>query len=299
MSKTPLLAGIPVAVVYASVMSAVFGGVEWKPSAEYAAVQQRIAAVARTAGLSAPEKQQRLRELDAIAQEVDRTWRNKEDVEGYSRLVLQVSGALASMDGVGLRGTYLAQRWAMRALEKANGMPLEVECAIVPHVQYDRDEEGKVLGGETLAALRKAQAAQWLHAWQRIEQTIDEQWDPADSGVPNLAPRGGGPGAVAPETIADPELRAQYEADLEGNRQKIAKATLQIHARDLKKHWVPRAKRFLITAYGKTPERIDELEALLRQYVTDAEGRLQILDAVRNKKMPEELVLRNTTQPAK
>ena len=104
---------------------------------------------------------------------------------------------------------------------------------------------------------------------------------------------------MPPESIADPKLRAQYEADLEANRQKIARATLQIRARDLKKHWVPGAKRFLITAYIKTPERVDELQALLRQYVTDADSRAQILNAVGNKKMPDDLALRRTTQPAK
>jgi hypothetical protein len=65
------------------------------------------------------------------------------------------------------------------------------------------------------------------------------------------------------------------------------------------KYWTPGAKRFLITAYAEAQDRTDELRALLEQYVTESVPRAQILDAVKNKKMPEELVLRNTTRPAK
>lgn len=299
MSKNRLIAGILVAVVCASITSQAFSGDEWRPSSEFAEVQNRIVALAKTDGLSVAEKQQRLQELNAVAQEVDRTWRDKEDVEGYSRLTLQLVGSLGSMDGTGLRGGYLAQSWAIRALEKADEMPLEVECSLVSHVQHDRDAQGKVLAREALDVLRKTQARQWLRAWQRIDQTIDKQWNPADTGVANVSPPDGSPAGVAPEAIADPRLRAQYVAEIQVNRQKIAKATLQRRARDLEKHWLPSAKRFLITAYSETPERIDELQALLEQFVTNVNDRAQILDAVRGKKMPDSLELRNTTQPAK
>jgi hypothetical protein len=46
-----------------------------------------------------------------------------------------------------------------------------------------------------------------------------------------------------------------------------------------------------------TPDRVDELRTLLTKHLTDADARSRILDAVKNKKMPEDLVLRNTTRP--
>ena len=48
----------------------------------------------------------------------------------------------------------------------------------------------------------------------------------------------------------------------------------------------------------EAPGRLKELEALLNSYVADVPKRARILDAVKNKKMPDDLILRAGTQPA-
>lgn len=51
-------------------------------------------------------------------------------------------------------------------------------------------------------------------------------------------------------------------------------------------------------AKAEAPARDAELEALLDSHVADPAKRTRILDAVKSKKMPDDLILRNTTQPA-
>ncbi len=180
-------------------------------------------------------------------------------------------------------------------------MPLDAQCDLLEAVRKNVGRDGKRLKGNPRAQLRKNQVALQLRAWQRIEQTIDRNWDPDDMPAMNLAPPNatGLPSGVAPSAVKDPQLRAEYEAAIEANRQKAARYRLQSRARKLKKRWIRHAERFIIRTYIQPPARLAELEALLNVYVADAAKRARILDAVKNKKMPDDLILRNTTQPAK
>jgi len=273
---------------------------EWKPPKEFMEIRKRITALGRTKNLSEVEKRNRLTQLDALGREIEREWRQT-DVETYARLTLKICGRLGALDLVGPQRHHLAQSFAIRALEKADDMPLDVECRLVRNVQRKTDVDGKPIEGEARAQLRRRQATLWLHAWQRIENTIDKNWDPNKTRYAKVCPpaaTGLSPG-VAPSAIKDPKLRAEYEAAIEANRQKIARATLQIRARDLKKYWIPGAERFIIRSYIEAPAGDDELKSLLDSYVSDLAKRARILDAVKNKKMPDDLILRNTTRPAK
>jgi hypothetical protein len=163
------------------------------------------------------------------------------------------------------------------------------------------DGDGKAVVGHALDNLRRQQAVLWLGAWKRLEASIDKNWDPEDLPVGNVTPPLGTglPAGVAPEAIEDPELRAQYIADIEANRRKAAEYRVQADVRDLQKHWIPWAKHFLIDSYMAAPDRTEELQTLLDQYVGDAADKRQIVEAVKNKKMPEDLPFKMiTTQPA-
>lgn len=291
---------VTVVVATIAVVSTVATAGEWMASKEVQEVRSRITALRQTRGLSKGERQSHLEQLDAVGREIEQRWR-KTDLETYGHLIVDTCGTLTGLGSVGMRGQYMAQSLAMRALEEADDMPLELECRLVGFVQQEADAEGKALPNEAKAKaeLRKRQALIWLHAWQSIEKTIDKTWDPKDVGTSTVMPPAGTGLALGgdPKAIADPKLRAQYEAAIEANRQTSAKAILQIRARQLMKYWIPSAKRFLIRTYTEAPDRMDELQTLLEQYVTDADSRTEILDAVRNKKMPESLLPR-TTQPA-
>ena len=290
---------VVVGVAIALLSDPVYGD-EAKDQEDFMKATDRVMAIGTTENLSERERQDRVRQLEAMGQEIEKNWGDR-DVEKYGRLMDTLCARIDGMDVQLKSRGYIAQSLAVRALEQADKMPLDVHCDLLRGVRKNVGQDGKALEGNAWAELRKSLATLQLVGWQRIEETIDESWDTDDTGVGNVMPPLGAnvDSGVAPEAIADLKLRAEYEAAIKINRQKIDKATLQYRARDLKKYWVPGVERFLIGAYMEAPDRLEELESLLASHVTDRDKRARILNAVKNKKMPEDLVLRNTTQPAR
>ena len=251
-------------------------------------------------GESVSEKQERLLGLDRLAKEVEKECRTS-DPETYARLTVRICGALHGVDMIDSRRHYIAQHYAMTALEKRADISLDVQCSLVQYVTRNVDAQGQALKGDDLAKLRQQQAVLWLDTWKRIEATIDKDWNPTDMPTLNVLPPEEAelPSGADPAMITDPKLRAQYVADIEANQRKAAEYSIQLKARRLQKSWIPDAKRFLIRTYMESPDKTDELRALLEEYVPNAADRKQILDAVKNKRMPEDLVFKNTTQPAR
>jgi hypothetical protein len=267
---------------------------EWKPTQAYRKMVNRIEALGKIQRLSSQKKLQRLEELDKTAREIEQKWRQT-DVEVYARLTYEVCATMGSLDFGTHKNHYLAQSFAMRALEKADDIPLELECKLLGYVQDRMDVTGKPLKGEAWAVLRKKQAKLWLRACQRIEKTIDNNWDPNDMPSLNVVPPAttGLPPGVAPSAIKDPKLRAEYEAAIEANRKKAGDYSEQHRVRDLKKYFIPMAERFIIGAYIELP--MAELEGLLEQNISDPNKRASILKAVEKKELPK--IELPTTQP--
>jgi len=300
-TRTLMIATLVIAILLSSA-----GAKEWKPTPAYMETFNRIEQlqheVQTLSKSETTEKLKRLEELEKLGHDIEQSWRTT-DVESYAWLTLKVACAIGGYDYGTRRTTYLAQGFSMRALEKADDMSLEAECRLVECVGGSLDAEGKPLRGEAWTAMRQKQAKLWLHAWQRIEKTIDKNWDPKDTGVRNVLPPRGASGiaGMAPSAIKDPQLRAEYEAALEANREKVERYSQQYRARQLKELLVPWAERFLIGAYMKPPAGNAELEALLNTYISDADRRARLLKAVETGELPADLVLPRptTTQAAK
>lgn len=96
------------------------------------------------------------------------------------------------------------------------------------------------------------------------------------------AATGPAPGAD-PETIEDTMLRAEYEAAIEENRQKIEKYAEQYELRKWLKRFPRNAERYIIGAYSTRPFDTMELSGLLEQYEIDKDTRTRILDSVARK----------------
>ena len=234
-----------------------------------------------------------LHALERLGQEIKREWRST-DINMYVRLTLKVAQEIGSRDFKFNKRFGLAQDFAIQALEYANVIPLEMECKLIIWVQGRFNADGNVLQGAQWASFRKKQLLLRLHAWQRIKATIDKNWDPNDTGVINVCPPAGSniPAGGAPSGIKDPQLRAEYEAAIEVNSQKIARSNLQILARRLNKRWIPGAQRAIIRAYIEAPSEkaeLEELEKYLLQYGVDEKARSTILDAVKKKEMPKRI----------
>ncbi len=267
------------------------GNLENERAAAYEEIYHRMNRLGQERNLTA---------LEAIAQEIEQRW-GETDVEMYASCMHKLSCELESREFKEMnKARGLSQFLAMKALEKSDEIPLELMCQLVQTVQPYYDAEGKKLGGQDFAQLRRKQMRLWLHAWRRIEKTIDKNWDPEDRPFLNVPPPPGAPGlsGMSPDGIKDPQLRAQYVAAIEANRKKAERYSEQRIARRLKEHWVKGAQRHIIFVYMEPPDAKHELKQLLSEYGIDAETSTMLLDAVEKKEIPKQLEFIVTTLPA-
>lgn len=265
---------------------------------------ERIRAFAQRS-TSKAEESNVVNRLEAFGDEIAKTWRDT-NIECYGQLTVALCGELGFYDLNAMGKGGLLRTLAMRALTRAEDVSLELECHLVVYAKGSKDANGDVIAGKEAQVLRRQQALLFLHAWKRIEDSIDDNWDPNDRPpMFQVAPPGSNYGVgVDPNSIEDPVVAAQYVAALKANSDKIKRNQLQRAARELRKYWIPGAHRFLISRYMEDGADPAELEGLLKEFVRAPRTREWIMAAVRDKKMPEELDQRHgapqiSTQPAK
>ena len=118
--------------------------------------------------------------------------------------------------------------------------------------------------GEDFAQRRKKDVQIRLHAWKRLIDAIDPNWDPNDKPVRNVVPptETGLPSGVTPEAIKDSKLRAEYIQAIDKNRKKAEKYLKQSKLLDWLKRYpksverdivlVPKQASFLILRYNES-----------------------------------------------
>ncbi|MHC4707514.1 MAG: hypothetical protein ACYS8I_10570, partial [Planctomycetota bacterium] len=136
--------------------------------------------------------------------------------------------------------------------------------------------------GEKWAQIRKRDVQVRLHAWKRLVNAIDPNWDANDLPFVNIMPplATNLPSGVAPEAIKDPKLRAQYEAAIEKNRLKAERYNEQSGLRKWLRRFPPRAERYIVRAYSKPPYNPEELKQYLETYIETQPTKTRILNAV-------------------
>jgi len=223
-----------------------------------------------------------LEEYEKFADEIQARWSQKSK-EYSARLMLEVCRTLSSGNFKDDRRHDLARKYALSVLDKPERPSLEMELELTGHVMTAMGIPAAPKG-EEFAQRRKKDVEIRLHAWKRLMDSIDPNWDPnevllspnavgVELGLPNSG--------MSPENVKDSRLRAEYMAALEKNRQAIERHTQQRRLHDWLKRFPPRAERYIIQAYSKSPHNIEELTGLLNQYMRDEQMRGRILDAVR------------------
>jgi len=198
----------------------------------------------------------------------------------YARLTLAIIGPLSAGQFSNDRQYVLAREYALSALGGPSQIPLETELELVGHVVTNmvRGPEG-----EERVRQRKKDVEVTLHAWKRLTEAIDPNWDPNDLPLVNVPlPSGvGGQAGMAPQAIRDPKKRAEYEQAIKRNDEKSRKYDEQYTVRKWSKRFPPRAEEYIVQAFSKPPYNLEELGILLKEYVRDAQARTRILDAVK------------------
>lgn len=221
-----------------------------------------------------------LKEYEKFAGGIQSKWspRNKEH---YARLMLEVCGPLSSGRFNEKRQFVIARKYALLGLKDANEIPLTLELELIRHVRSDMVTP-RAPKGQKWEQLRKKDVQKRLHAWKRVIDAIDPNWDPNDTPFINVPPPPGAGGEAGgdPRYIRDPKLRAEYEAAIEKNRQKAQKNSEQRRLRDWLKWFRPKVEKYIVRAYSKPPFNSEELKQYLKDYIADEKTKARIVNTV-------------------
>lgn len=220
--------------------------------------------------------------MEGVAKEIHAKWRG-EAPASYGRLMVDVVVSFRNGRFNDERQYLLAQQYARLALQKASDLPLQVELCLLGYLREDLDRKAAANLGEPWPSYRAAKAALSLHGWQRLEEAIDPSWDRNDLPLINTPLPNGVPGVAGmdPAGIADPVVRAEYEAAVQRNRKKAETYRIQYELRQDRDTFVAGARRYIVDAYSKPPLDWEALDALLARYLKDPTVRAAIIEDAR------------------
>jgi hypothetical protein len=177
----------------------------------------------------------------------------------------------------------LARKYAIDSLKLADRLPVEVETNLVQHVTADLWSPNGPKG-DVWAKQRAKDVVLWFHAWKRVKDAIDPNWDEVkDAPRPVSPPKGvaGWGNGMSPDAIKDPVERARFEKEAAAVGEKWDKWAGQIGARRLDQSFSPAAEAWIVKAYSAPPNGEPELKAYLDKYVSQSEVRQRILERVK------------------
>jgi hypothetical protein len=211
--------------------------------------------------------------MQKLAEDMERKWHGA-DAHSYCRIMQQLAAELAGRDwGDDKRAVPLSQEYALRGLERADAVPLEVAFHLLGYLYCDI-ERG-------CPPERRRRAEFWLKAWQRWDKAVVKDFD--FSKLPHLnvgPPDHRYPAGVDPECISDPKARAEYEKAIAENAKRTKAFSEQHYLRGLA-FYAGKVEEYIVSVYSAPPPAMEELEKLLDQYVADQGVRTRIVEAVR------------------
>ncbi|HEY7393090.1 MAG TPA: hypothetical protein VH640_31510 [Bryobacteraceae bacterium] len=122
-------------------------------------------------------------------------------------------------------------------------------------------------GPERIEARQQA-LTMWFTILAAIDKELDPNFNPDDAPPESVRPRSSGaavyPSGIDPNSIPDPEVRAEYEAALEENERKVERYRLQIRLRRIDPRATSDVERSLIRHYTTSAVDQDELDGLIK-----------------------------------
>ncbi len=227
------------------------------------------------------------RDLPAAERLAKETMRERSGDPLFGELMLALIEGLRSSEFDGHEEYALSYRLVRETLRAGKPLQVETQVKLVLYLNADRTTPG-TRSGQPWIEQRRGDSRLWVEAWKRLDSAIEPDWDAEDLPSLKVAPPGGGPAGVAPESVKDPEQRAQYEAAIEANRRKAQRYRTQLKLRRLKDRFLPQVEKQLIAVYSQLPHDLEELEGLIEKSAPDADARHRILSAVRRATGQEE-----------
>jgi len=125
---------------------------------------------------------------------------------------------------------------------------------------------------------RRLKLELWLKAIDKIDRTIDKNFDPSDAPQINISPPVGAGlrAGVSPIDIKDPKLRKQYEEALKVNKQKADRYRLQHALRRLDKIWSTQVLVYRKSNYTSKAEDVKEIHDLIDKVLSSSQRKKQM-----------------------
>ena len=219
-------------------------------------------------------------EYEKFAVTMQEKWKTK-NPEEYAKIMIQICGTLNSGAFRGNRGYDAARKYALAVLTQPDRITLDTELELIGYIMTNTGLP-KSPKGEELAQRRRKDVEIRLHAWKRLNNSIDPKWDPNEViWSPNAVGADMGlPSGISPEGVGDPNLRAKYEAALKENQEKIERYTNQNRLHKWLKRYLPQAEKYIVQLYSAPPYNNEELKQLLEKYKIDRKTQTRIINAV-------------------
>jgi hypothetical protein len=173
------------------------------------------------------------------------------------------------------------------ALADGDRLPIRYEIKLIFFLQWDPDYDRGLVRGADWERQRLLRAKRWLGAWKRLR--TEQAKIPDLNGSKELNVFDIGRGIMDEDDsneIEDPILRKQKEAAIARRTEQHRLSRLKEDLKRLDESLAPRAKRYLVQAYGKPPYANKELEALLEDSVIAPADRAALVEEV-NKNIAE------------
>ena len=181
----------------------------------------------RIESLSASRDFQGLLQLSEALKE---KWGN--NIKAYSFLQAEISKSFASYDFQNKMQYFYSVELSKDVLKYSDQIPIELEYEMVSKLQSRSAYLWGLKVEENWEKDRRDRVNQLFHLWNRLEKTIDPNFDFNDV---NNRPKGNVPvpapnyiPGITPESIKDPKIRRKYEKAIEINKQKAFKYNEQI-----------------------------------------------------------------------
>ncbi|HEX2329035.1 MAG TPA: hypothetical protein VHN74_09935 [Candidatus Angelobacter sp.] len=220
-------------------------------------------------------------DLDAMRTQIDldsERWQKR----GRSAFVLYMYGAcgeLSSYDiGNSSQRALLLGHYAISVLQSGD-LPLQQYVQFAEFLGFDPP----VIDEAAWKELRRKKAQFWLEAWLRVSKAIDPGFDFDERPLLNVPPPPSThlPAGIAPSSVKDPQLRAEYEHAIAENRAKIERYGQQSWLKLDGPRVFKEVEQYLVNAYSRAPSDPQELQQLLSRYIEDASVRERVLREVR------------------
>jgi len=205
-----------------------------------------------------------LEELLNLGSEIEHKW-SILDGNLYAKLSLEFLSILTSNRYIDEPVIEISRNYAGQALKRADTFDLKFQWKLLLFLGNDSSE--KLLDKEQLQ-LRRERVEFWLHAFRRLENEKDPNFNPNDLPQLNIKPPHSVnlQAGVSPDAINDIEIRAKYEKDIVANSKKTEYYNKQHGLRQDEAFFIKKGVDYISAAYSKSADNLEELESLLAQY---------------------------------